>query len=175
MIDKKPTSIKDQMAEALMILMQSKEFTGITVTDVVKQANVGRASFYRYFNSTNEILEYISDKLFSRLSEEFLPVFKAHDERRWRDCLFRFLYDVSDLKRSVSVPNPVNISLVINKIDEKIQIAQVGASSPAPEDKYRIAASIGIINSIVHLWINENMSEPAEDIVNTLVNMLMSI
>lgn len=175
MIDMKPTSIKDQMAEALMHLMQSKDFAEITVTDVVKQANVGRASFYRHFNSTNEILEYISDKLFSRLSEEFLPVFIAHDERRWRDCLFRFLYDVSDLKRSVSVPNPVNISLVINKIDEKIQIAHRDTSSPAPEDKYRVAASIGIINSIVHLWINENMSEPAENIVNILVDILMTV
>lgn len=52
------------MYEALMILLKQKNLTHITVSDVVKQAQIGRTTFYRCFDSIEDILQYQSDLTF---------------------------------------------------------------------------------------------------------------
>ena len=51
--------VSEEITNALMDLMAEKPFTEITVTDVVNRAGVARASFYRNFSSTGEILDLV--------------------------------------------------------------------------------------------------------------------
>ena len=44
------------IARALLHLLGSKEFSDITVTDIVEEAHVARASYYRNFSSKEDIL-----------------------------------------------------------------------------------------------------------------------
>lgn len=52
--------------------LKMKKFESITVTDVQKQSTVGRATFYRLFDSVSDVLAYEFDEEFSKLmkSEE---------------------------------------------------------------------------------------------------------
>ena len=42
--------VVDQIEQAFYDLMKEKDYTNITVTDIIKKAQVSRASFYRHFN-----------------------------------------------------------------------------------------------------------------------------
>ena len=55
------------IAEALLKLMKAKDFRDITVTEIVKRAGVGRATFYRYFTDKESVIVYY----FNRLNEKF--------------------------------------------------------------------------------------------------------
>ena len=44
------------IARALLHLLGSKEFSDITVTDIVEEAHVARASYYRNFSSKEDLL-----------------------------------------------------------------------------------------------------------------------
>lgn len=49
--------VKREIIEALFSLLRKKEFSEITVTNLVTEAHVARASYYRNFNTKEEIIE----------------------------------------------------------------------------------------------------------------------
>ena len=55
--------IKESLTEALFILMRKKPFEEITITEISKLAGVSRISFYRNFDSKEDVLvKYIFEK-----------------------------------------------------------------------------------------------------------------
>lgn len=50
--------VKDKLLSALLTLLQQKEWSKITITELVKVSGVARASYYRNFASVEELLNY---------------------------------------------------------------------------------------------------------------------
>lgn len=56
--------IKEQLAITLFDLIKTKEFSDISISELVNKAGVGRASFYRKYTSKEDVLsQYIIEKL----------------------------------------------------------------------------------------------------------------
>lgn len=49
---------KHYIVQALFLLMRQYEYENISVTDIVKKAGVGRATFYRYFKSKVDVITF---------------------------------------------------------------------------------------------------------------------
>ena len=49
---------KHYIVEALFKLMNEHEYGKISVTDIAEKAGVGRATFYRYYKSKEEVIQY---------------------------------------------------------------------------------------------------------------------
>ena len=49
---------KHYIVEALGILLENKDFSDITVKEIVEKAGVGRATFYRNFQDKESVLIY---------------------------------------------------------------------------------------------------------------------
>lgn len=49
---------KFYIVQALFKLMKEYNYDKISVTDIVKKAGVGRATFYRYFKSKEDVILY---------------------------------------------------------------------------------------------------------------------
>ena len=64
--DKRSRSSAMFLYEALLVLLKQKSLTHINVSDVVKQAEIGRTTFYRCFDSIEDILQYQSDIIFEK-------------------------------------------------------------------------------------------------------------
>ncbi|HFI0026239.1 TPA: TetR/AcrR family transcriptional regulator [Streptococcus suis] len=56
---------QDYIQEALLQLIQQKEYDKITITDIAKRAGVTRISFYRNFESKDDILKQALERTFS--------------------------------------------------------------------------------------------------------------
>ena len=55
--------VRESLTDALFSLMSKKEFNDITITELSKKAGVSRLSFYRNYNSKEEIIvKYLDDK-----------------------------------------------------------------------------------------------------------------
>ena len=57
------------IVEALFRLMNEYEYEKIAVTDIAKKAGVGRATFYRYFKSKEDVIAFYFEhnkKIFCR-------------------------------------------------------------------------------------------------------------
>ena len=55
--------VKIKISRALIKLMDQMPFSDITVTDIVKTAGVARASYYRNFDSKEEVLIKVTDDI----------------------------------------------------------------------------------------------------------------
>lgn len=55
---------KQWLEEALLLLMKQQHFNDITVTDITKKAGVSRLTFYRNFESKQEVLLRYFDTIF---------------------------------------------------------------------------------------------------------------
>ncbi|PST46166.1 hypothetical protein CPA40_06885 [Bifidobacterium callitrichos] len=54
--------VRRQITEALFVLMERRRFSAITVTDIVAEAGVARASYYRNFKSKEDVINaWMSD------------------------------------------------------------------------------------------------------------------
>lgn len=56
--DKRSLASARLISQGLNRLLQAKDFDSITVTDIVNEAGVGRATFYRLFDNTTDVLTY---------------------------------------------------------------------------------------------------------------------
>lgn len=57
--------VMEHITNALLSLLAEKNMSDITISELVEKAQVGRASFYRNYNSKEDILKMYLDKLFS--------------------------------------------------------------------------------------------------------------
>jgi AcrR family transcriptional regulator len=60
--------VKKDITEAVFVLLKSKEFSEITVTDIVTEAKVARASYYRNFETKETIVEGFIDSIYQELA-----------------------------------------------------------------------------------------------------------
>lgn len=65
------TNVRAQLTGALLTLMTRCSFDSITVTEIVKEAKVSRASFYRNFLDKEDILRQHMVNLIQTWSDEF--------------------------------------------------------------------------------------------------------
>jgi len=73
------------LIDALLALMESKSFDSITVTDITNKAGVARLTFYRHFESKEQILLTHFEMLFNSYFEEL----SGTPEINLRDALCR--------------------------------------------------------------------------------------
>jgi len=69
--------VKDSITQALLKLLKTKNLDNITITEITNKAGVGRVSFYRNFDSKEDILkkytDYLTDQFVSIQSFKYEP------------------------------------------------------------------------------------------------------
>jgi AcrR family transcriptional regulator len=69
--DKRAINSANLIAEGLMKCLKEKDFSKISITDINLVSFVSRATFYRLFDNTIDVLAYQCDQMFERLIYEF--------------------------------------------------------------------------------------------------------
>ena len=75
----------DCIYEALVILMETKPYKEITITDITRKAGVSRMAYYRNFQDKDDILiDHLREKL-EEATQVFLQKKNPSDEEFWRE------------------------------------------------------------------------------------------
>ena len=84
-----------RMDEALITLLEKKDFEYITITEICKVAAVNRSTFYLHYENTSDLLaettRYILDKHWAYYSTDTTGVAECFANCNLQDLLFRFL------------------------------------------------------------------------------------
>ena len=76
-IDRRIKRSRKLMQDALLIILDKKEYRQISISEITYQADVARTTFYSHFKTKDELLmSYIDDifeTFFDKLSEQFTP------------------------------------------------------------------------------------------------------
>jgi len=67
--DKRYVKIETRMRDALLELIDQRDFSSISITEITDAAGIGRATFYKHYNDKSELLDAIVTQMISEISE----------------------------------------------------------------------------------------------------------
>ena len=108
---------KTLIRNALVSLMQEKPFEKISITDVVKRADINRGTFYAHYRDTKEVLEKMRDEALEKLQtafSRFTPDSVICNPRQLFDAISDFVREDLEFYRMV-----LSIDGVLNMVIEE--------------------------------------------------------
>lgn len=175
MENKESYSVKREIVNAVMELMVEKSYMDITVTDIINTAQVARASFYRNFNSINDVIDMIANEMSDELIGDVLPTLYCDDERKWREFLFNHFYRFTRKQHQMKKLHPQNMNVIFVRMDKKVHQKEAEYPNDTIRDKYLVACKIGLINSITKKWIDSGMQETPEEMIDYIMSFVLKI
>ena len=81
-MDRRQRKTREAIFAALIGLLSTKDFSQITVGQIIELADVGRATFYAHFETKEELLKALCEELFCHLFDAM----EGHDHKHIFDC-----------------------------------------------------------------------------------------
>lgn len=172
MTQKKRLSARSRITAAFMELMTEKSYMDITVTDVVRRAQVARASFYRSFSSTSDIVDLIVEEICAELAEKIIPTASSNSVRRWREFLLEHFLRFKSLSSSSVTIGFMNMSLIFSRMDSRIKLLESSTPPTDLREKYLATGKMGLINGITKKWIDTGAKESPEEMVDFIASFI---
>lgn len=148
--------------EALFSLMKEKEFSHITVSEIVKRADVARRTFYRLYKGKEDVLHGYFTELSKNYGREY-PALQYYDIRQIAIDYFGFWYQYRELLLLIHECgmdevlyyeiSRVSTEIVKNRIGDKAYKEEKGLG-------YWADYSTGGFILLLHRYISDGMAMP---------------
>ena len=164
---------KTCIESALVLLMKDRCLHNISITDIVKRAGVSRTAYYRNYDSKEDILRSIIQKIV----EQYMGELKVHPPvKNTYDCWHRLFHTTKQhaeflqllLKSSLG---DIALDEIYKKVIPETKKVDIQAT-------YNACFWIGAIYNLVAAWIRggmqqsfEEMSEISYHIVNNITDV----
>ena len=112
-LQKRNSTVSQDITNALLKLMKRQNFNEITIVDIVNEAKVGRVSFYRNFNSKEDVIK----KYLDEITNNFMKESQIHN---YRDNLKMFLTILfTHLKNNFDFANVLLKANIIHFVEDE--------------------------------------------------------
>ena len=158
---------KQWIAEALFKLMGSQALETITITQLVKEAQLTRMTFYRHFASIDDVLNFSLTQIVDEIRFELNKI----PEPDLSDLLllrFKVLYrHVSRLKFNTQS----NLDYLIERFRAK-QVKIFFGLFKSDLSPFELHYHMGGIDAVTRQWINEGMKQSPEEITQAIMKLI---
>ena len=162
-------TVKEAIALALFHLLKKKPLNQISISDVTKLAGVSRSSFYRNFNTKEEILSQYIQKCYKEYfkdKQKPLQTDTSFDLNYFLYHRFRFVKQYKDFFVILRKQNL--LYYLFEDLDPELSQILSGMEFESPYQKAMFTScSAGIIRQ----WIDNNFKESEEEMVKIHTNM----
>ena len=101
-MDRRQQKTRQAVFDAFTHLLEKKNYAGITVQDIIDEANIGRSTFYSHFETKDELLRALCTEIFDHVFAEDLSRERTHDfsdgDRDIKAEITHILYHLQDNK-----------------------------------------------------------------------------
>lgn len=161
--------VKESITIALLNLMRKKCFSEIKITEIVNLAGVGRTSFYRNFESKEDVLKkHINNLYCEYFLTHKLPDFGDENDKRVH-MLSRFRFVKRNAEFFVLLNRNGLLYEVFEAIDnptlEKIATIDV-------KNRYSAAFMTSACVGVIKEWIERKFKESEEELVEVFMNIV---
>ena len=156
--EQKNTWVKRQITAALLNLLKEKKLADISVSELTEMAGVGRVSFYRNYQTKEDILREESD----RLIQEWGKLYEANPESA-PETLFPSLFDFYREHRDFyTTLYEAGMSTIM--MDTIISTIQITPEMPNLEAYMKSFWAYGIYGWMLE-WIKRGMHESGSELI----------
>lgn len=166
--------VRKQMTEALFTLLEKKEFSEITVTDIITEAKVARTSFYRNFDTKEAIVEAYMELVYRELADsDNEPDFDTFYS--YESLVKRFEHSFSFLlqKKSYILALYKNgfASLILEVMNRYIEDA-AGTMPHRSTERYKLYFVTGAAFNVLITWLEEGAVESPREMAEACAGFL---
>lgn len=175
------------MDEALLVLLEKKDFDYITVKEICERAGVNRSTFYLHYETVNDLLNESLSYIFSKFLDKFANESKKRVQSERLGDLFLvtpeyivpYLEFLRENKRvfmtAIAKPGVFGVgryfdeiyATVFEPILERFHVDKA-------ERKYIIVFYVGGMHSIITEWIRGGCAEPLQFIAELLIKYTLA-
>lgn len=170
---KERKSVKERLKVAYISLLCKKKNADITVTELVREADVSRVSYYRSFSSFDDILDECISDAYKYITDILAPHIFEDKKKAWKELIVGFLTDL----KSNSLPIPLMVSdnapLIMSKANEKLS-SFFNDRSISSEEKYTTSANLAMLAGVGGRWAKGGFREPIEEIAEFTFRLVES-
>lgn len=163
---------KQWMLDALITLMYKKPFTQITISEIARQSQLDRRTFYRHFKSKEDIIVY----RIRQLSEHFEELRHRQTPLQTKDIALRFFkLCEGDKELLVLLHTHKLLPLLLDELNEIFpeHHNRFHGETYAPYDEnYALAYHIGGFWNVLLQWLADGMKKTPEELAETLASFL---
>jgi len=169
--NKQVTRSKEWIFTALITLMKKNAFRNISIGDITKKAGVARLTFYRNFESKEDILINQGRKIYEQLmidledgiTEENAPYNSIKK-------IISVFNDYADLFE-VLLKNGLDY-LIMQSFEIEISTILKRILGIKKDDKYKVKFYEGALFSIAVEWIKNSRKESIEEMTDIIYNLI---
>lgn len=175
--DQRSIRSAEMLYEGLSRLIQEMPFGSIKVNDLVEASNVGRTTFYRNFDTIEDILRLRSDQVFDEMIQyviEYIEKYGNESRMMLLKPVLRYFYLHSEIIELLLQADRLDIAMqsfhrAVEPFEEPAR-AYLGIHENYVD--YNITIRIGIVTNILVKWIETGKKGPPDEIADTLSSMI---
>jgi len=167
---------RKSIQKALFELMGEKDFSQITVSEIVERADVGRRTFYRLYGGKMEVLRSYFCELCQEYEGNYEPLEK-YDIGRIAEEYFGFWYQYREfllLMHQCGMDDMLYYEL--SRASWEVVRKRIGSEMLRcdPKAEYFATYSAGGFLNLLHRWILEGMQGTAEEYAENVRESLLA-
>lgn len=170
---------KNLIKKALAKLIHEKDFSKITVSDIIREADISRGTFYAHYSDINSVIEQIECEEVQNLMD-FVDKFKIENvidgTHFFLEKICEYLYRDMEYYRMLANSNIINnfIGRLVNIYYDSLMAALTVNDSPEEKSKantYLLYVTSGVKASVT-AWLNGDISGTPEKFAKTLGDLV---
>jgi len=151
--------VKEKLFYALISFSGQKDWSKVTVTELVEKSGVARASFYRNFHSVEDIIQYGIDWMAQRYHEGMPKGIEDYHGREMMEYKFRFYQEHASL---VLAFHHANVNTALLDIITDCEIECYGDMPADSISRYELYYYAGAFYNMMVCWLESGMKETPE-------------
>ncbi len=161
--DKRCIRSAESIMHALEQLMGRKAFMDITVTDIQKTAGIGRSTFYRLFDTIDDVVTYMVDREF----EEIVCGYNSMNMYDFTVSCLRGVIELGDVL--INILSSERAGLITGSLRDNLRrAAEEGGEPDATGLQYRFAVFASACMSVIRVWDENGRKETVEELAGYL-------
>ncbi len=168
---------------AFIQLVEEKGYEPVTVGEITERADVGRTTFYRYFQNKSHILVHLHSKRFENLKiapstredwlsgeapQEFIDLLKrAQHQGRFKSMMYKLGFDIAYIQHLIEETLAQHFAA---KLQESFSDDEM--KTPMPIVSRSLA---GMFSWMVKWWVQDPPEYTPEEMANHVYSLMASI
>lgn len=182
-MDQRIAKTKETIHQAFYSALKKKDYSAITIQDILNESRISRSAFYAHFKSKEEVLLSITSDIFDHVFSRHLEGERTHDFSQssildYWEYIEHYLYHLQDEKELISaiLSNSCR-PIVLQEIREKIAplaMIIIGEQKDRFEGLPSSLSADMMTETIIkatEYWLNDGCKETPETIVGYVKKM----
>ena len=174
--DKRNRRTKKLLRQALTRLMLQKDFQSITVTDVVREADINRGTFYAHYRDVYDL----RDKIEAEMIADFrgmIATIRPSETATLRPVLGRLMDYLEENREivtaliKVNAPDGFGKKMIVVIEECRMELFPYRSIEDAYAARFLATGAIGMIEK----WITEAQPIPKTEMINLIAKLLVPL